>query len=187
MSLTPEQILYLQERIDETRVPSIHVANGICVGAATISVVLRFLARRSGGANLGKDDYCLFVAYVRSRGSKKPPPGPRKHSMLTVRIGLVCGFRRCARRCHTLWRRTPCHPHHRLQNLCDSKLYRPIYQNRADRIKVNLIQASFYVFGMACVKCSSKLSTTPLSCPDPYIGQQGFQRVDALLHKGLRS
>ncbi|KAI0386307.1 hypothetical protein F5Y04DRAFT_289982 [Hypomontagnella monticulosa] len=64
VALTPEQIKYLEDRIDETRVPTIHICNGIFVGAATISVVLRFLSRRLGHLGLGKDDYCLFIAYV---------------------------------------------------------------------------------------------------------------------------
>lgn len=65
-AFTPEQIQWLQDHADDTLVPSIHIANGICVAAATISVVLRYFARRSGGANLGRDDYCLFLAYVSS-------------------------------------------------------------------------------------------------------------------------
>lgn len=61
---TPEQIQWLQDHSSETRVPSIHISNGICVAVATIAVVLRFLARRLGRNGLGKDDICLFVAYV---------------------------------------------------------------------------------------------------------------------------
>ncbi|RYP66357.1 hypothetical protein DL771_007863 [Monosporascus sp. 5C6A] len=34
-AFTPEQIKYPQDHIDETRVPSIHTSNGICIGAAT--------------------------------------------------------------------------------------------------------------------------------------------------------
>ncbi|RYP61826.1 hypothetical protein DL771_009992 [Monosporascus sp. 5C6A] len=63
-AFTPEQIKYLQDHIDETRVPSIHISNGICIGAATIAVILRFFARRLGRSGLGTDDYCLFLAYV---------------------------------------------------------------------------------------------------------------------------
>lgn len=62
--MTPDQLQYLQERVDETRVPAIHVSNGICIAAATISVVLRFFARRLSRSGFGKDDYCLFLAYV---------------------------------------------------------------------------------------------------------------------------
>ncbi|KAI1779058.1 hypothetical protein F4818DRAFT_238049 [Hypoxylon cercidicola] len=61
---TAEQIQYMQDHIEETRVPGIHISNGICIGAATISVILRFFARRTGGLGLGKDDYCLFLGYV---------------------------------------------------------------------------------------------------------------------------
>lgn len=63
-AFTPEQLQYLQDHAGDTLVPSIHIANGICVAAATISVILRYLARRTLGASLGRDDYCLFVAYV---------------------------------------------------------------------------------------------------------------------------
>lgn len=62
---TADQILWMQEHIDETRVPGIHISNGICLAASTISVILRFISRRTGGFGLGKDDYCLFVGYVR--------------------------------------------------------------------------------------------------------------------------
>ncbi|OTA93718.1 hypothetical protein M434DRAFT_395395 [Hypoxylon sp. CO27-5] len=61
---TTEQIRYMQEHINETRVPGIHISNGICIGAATLSVVLRFFSRRVGRLGLGKDDYCLFLGYV---------------------------------------------------------------------------------------------------------------------------
>ncbi|KAI2471799.1 hypothetical protein F4781DRAFT_420450 [Annulohypoxylon bovei var. microspora] len=63
-AFTPEQIEYVQDHAGETRVPSIHISNGIRIGAATIAVILRFFARRVGRTGLGKDDYCLFVAYV---------------------------------------------------------------------------------------------------------------------------
>ncbi|KAI1384251.1 uncharacterized protein F4822DRAFT_434190 [Hypoxylon trugodes] len=63
-AFTPEQIQYLEEHIDETLVPSIFISNGICLGAATISVVLRFFSRRLSGSGLDKDDYCLFLSYV---------------------------------------------------------------------------------------------------------------------------
>lgn len=63
---TPEQIRYLEDHADDTLVPSIHIANGICVFATTISVILRYMARRAGGAELGRDDYCVFLAYVSS-------------------------------------------------------------------------------------------------------------------------
>jgi hypothetical protein len=61
---TPEQIQYMQEHIGDTLVPSMHISNGIMVGAATISVIMRFMARRISGSGIGKDDICLFVAYV---------------------------------------------------------------------------------------------------------------------------
>ncbi|KAI1857173.1 hypothetical protein JX265_011374 [Neoarthrinium moseri] len=61
---TPEQLQWLQDHIDETEVPSTHISNAVCLTAATASVILRFIARRSGKANLGTDDYCLFFAYI---------------------------------------------------------------------------------------------------------------------------
>ncbi|KAI1144247.1 hypothetical protein F5Y05DRAFT_364115 [Hypoxylon sp. FL0543] len=61
---TEEQIQYMKEHIDDTRVPAIHISNGICIGAATLSVALRFFSRRVGRLGLGKDDYCLFLGYV---------------------------------------------------------------------------------------------------------------------------
>ncbi|THV46088.1 hypothetical protein BGAL_0418g00100 [Botrytis galanthina] len=60
---TPEQIQYMQEHINDTLVPSMHISNGIMVGAATVSVVMRFMARRMSASGIGKDDICLFVAY----------------------------------------------------------------------------------------------------------------------------
>ncbi|KAI7786484.1 hypothetical protein LA080_003728 [Diaporthe eres] len=114
-AFTPEQIQYLQDHADDTLVPSIHIANGICVAAATISVILRYLARRSLGTSLGRDDYCLFIAYVlyvafaASLGTATRY-GEGRH------VNLVTDFRTYA--------------------------------------IVNLLQASFYVFGMAFVKCS---------------------------------
>ncbi|TEY44415.1 hypothetical protein BOTCAL_0351g00120 [Botryotinia calthae] len=61
---TPEQIQYMQEHIDDTLVPSMHISNGIMAGVATISVVMRFMARRMNASGIGKDDICLFVAYM---------------------------------------------------------------------------------------------------------------------------
>lgn len=61
---TPEQIQYMQEHINDTLVPSMHISNGIMVGAATVSVAMRFMARRMSASGIGKDDICLFVAYV---------------------------------------------------------------------------------------------------------------------------
>ncbi|RYP72061.1 hypothetical protein DL770_008018 [Monosporascus sp. CRB-9-2] len=114
-AFTPEQIKYLQDHIDETRVPSIHISNGICIGAATIAVILRFFARRLGRSGLGKDDYCLFLAYVlyvcyAAAFSVMTRYGIGRHVILVTnfRAFTICSF----------------------------------------------IMVSFYVFGMACVKCS---------------------------------
>ncbi|KAI1370789.1 hypothetical protein F4677DRAFT_437502 [Hypoxylon crocopeplum] len=61
---TPEQIKYMQDNIDESLVPAVNISSGVLIGAATIAVVLRFLARRMAGAGLGRDDYCLSLAYI---------------------------------------------------------------------------------------------------------------------------
>lgn len=61
---TAEQMQWMQDNIEDTRVPGIHISNGICLAATTISLVLRFISRRTGGRGLGRDDYCLFLGYV---------------------------------------------------------------------------------------------------------------------------
>lgn len=60
----PEQIQYMQAHIGESLVPSIFISSGICVGASSLCVVLRYFARRSSIGGLGKDDYAVFAAYI---------------------------------------------------------------------------------------------------------------------------
>ncbi|KAK0636281.1 hypothetical protein B0T17DRAFT_74978 [Bombardia bombarda] len=50
--------------IDDDLWSAVHISSGICIAAATISVILRFFARRRTPHGLGKDDYCLFAGYV---------------------------------------------------------------------------------------------------------------------------
>ncbi|KAI1325108.1 hypothetical protein F5Y16DRAFT_423327 [Xylariaceae sp. FL0255] len=66
MSIPPtaQQIQYMQEHINETRVPSIHISNAICLGATTISLALRFAARHYGRSGVGKDDYSILLTYL---------------------------------------------------------------------------------------------------------------------------
>ncbi|KAI1737807.1 hypothetical protein F4680DRAFT_460329 [Xylaria scruposa] len=60
---TKEQIQYMQAHIDDSLAPSIHISNGILIGAASISVILRYVARRQSTGGLGKDDFMLFFSF----------------------------------------------------------------------------------------------------------------------------
>lgn len=105
-AFTPEQIKYLQDHIDETRVPSIHISNGICIGAATIAVVLRSFARRLGKTGLGKDDYCLFLAYVSLSSSISNDCPCAKHGIACLDLVRML---RCGIQCHDpVWDRSTC-------------------------------------------------------------------------------
>ena len=115
-AFTPEQLKYLQDHSSETRVPSIHISNGICVAAATIAVVLRFCARRLGRTGLGKDDYCLFLAYV-GLFQCRPSNGETECLALNVMssaLDLVRVLCDGIQRHDTVWHRPTCKPGHRL-------------------------------------------------------------------------
>jgi hypothetical protein len=55
----------MQEHIDESLVNSIHISSGICVVFVSISLVLRVVSRRCQAAGLKRDDYAIFVGFVR--------------------------------------------------------------------------------------------------------------------------
>lgn len=59
-----EQLQYMQAHVDDTMGPSIHISNGILIGAALISVVLRYAARLQSAGGLGQDDFMLFITFV---------------------------------------------------------------------------------------------------------------------------
>lgn len=66
MALNDAEIEYMEAHINDSKVPSIWISSFLCIAAATIAVVLRFVARRSTGNGLGKDDYSIFLGYVSS-------------------------------------------------------------------------------------------------------------------------
>ncbi|KAK4031578.1 hypothetical protein C8A01DRAFT_51390 [Parachaetomium inaequale] len=60
---TPEEIQYMEDHIDESLAPALHISAAVAMTAATVAVILRFLARRKTESGLGGDDYCLFLGY----------------------------------------------------------------------------------------------------------------------------
>lgn len=66
MALNDAEIEYMEAHINDSKVSSIWISSSLCIAAATIAVILRFIARRSTGNGLGKDDYSIFVGYVSS-------------------------------------------------------------------------------------------------------------------------
>ena len=60
----PEQIEYQIEHYKGTYAPEIHVSLSICLGLATVAVILRVVARRMSNASLRQDDHMIFFALV---------------------------------------------------------------------------------------------------------------------------
>ena len=69
MDPTPSELQYIQEHIEDTRVPAIIISSITCGVLTCIFVALRFLARWLNRAGFGKDDYCLVVGLVSLRPS----------------------------------------------------------------------------------------------------------------------
>lgn len=64
MALNDAEIEYMEAHINDSKVPSIWISSFLCIAAATIAVILRFIARKFNGNGLGKDDFSIFVGYV---------------------------------------------------------------------------------------------------------------------------
>lgn len=61
---TQAELAYMEEHIDDNKIPSIVVANVVCGLAAYSAVGVRLYARRLSGVKLGRDDYCIMAALV---------------------------------------------------------------------------------------------------------------------------
>lgn len=70
-SLSPSDILYQQSHINENKSAEIITACAICLTAAYLAVILRFVSRRLSKTSLEADDYTIIAALV---GSKPLPP-----------------------------------------------------------------------------------------------------------------
>lgn len=64
MSLTPEQLAYMEKHINDNKAVDIIVANIICAIAAYIAVGLRFWARHLARVHYGGDDWWIVGALV---------------------------------------------------------------------------------------------------------------------------
>ncbi|MCJ1237517.1 hypothetical protein MMC14_005503 [Varicellaria rhodocarpa] len=61
---TASDILFMEAHIRENKIPSIVTANVICIIAAYLAVVLRFISRRFVQAKLGPDDWWIVGALL---------------------------------------------------------------------------------------------------------------------------
>ena len=64
-SLSPSEVQYQQEHIHEDKAANIIAACGICITAAYLAVILRFVSRRLSKTSLQSDDYTIVIALVR--------------------------------------------------------------------------------------------------------------------------
>lgn len=70
-SLSPSDVLYQQAHINENKSAEIITACAICLTAAYLAVVLRFVSRRISKTSLEADDYTIIAALVRC--NLRPP------------------------------------------------------------------------------------------------------------------
>ncbi|KAL8825258.1 MAG: hypothetical protein Q9170_007866 [Blastenia crenularia] len=68
---SPAERQYQLEHIHDDQSPKIIIAFGICLSIATITVLLRFVARHLARAPLGGDDWTILVGLVRALGNSK--------------------------------------------------------------------------------------------------------------------
>ena len=66
-SLSPSDLSYQQSHIGEDRSVEIITASAICLSAAYVAVILRFVSRRLSKTILQGDDYTIVIALVRIR------------------------------------------------------------------------------------------------------------------------
>ena len=63
---TPAEIQYQRDHFTESQAHPVLVSCITCFTLAAVAVCLRVVSRRLVIANLGKDDYTIFAALVRS-------------------------------------------------------------------------------------------------------------------------
>jgi hypothetical protein len=68
MSLSPEQLFYQHEHIDDNVQPNIYAACFLCLPATFIAVALRFISRRMKVSGFGKDDLAVLLALLFTSG-----------------------------------------------------------------------------------------------------------------------
>ncbi|PVH91288.1 hypothetical protein DM02DRAFT_636221 [Periconia macrospinosa] len=68
MSLSPADLKYQQDHINDTLQPNIYAACFICLPAAFIAVGLRFLSRPMTASGFGKDDWTIVLALICTTG-----------------------------------------------------------------------------------------------------------------------
>ena len=66
--LTPEDIAYQKEHIQDDRSNDIIVSHTICIAIASVAVILRFISRRVGNLKVSWDDYMIVAAFVFALG-----------------------------------------------------------------------------------------------------------------------
>jgi len=88
MSLSPESIRYQEAHITDNSQPNLIISTAICLTAAYIAVILRFVSRRIGGVIFGKDDVAIIIALV-----WLSPACPWLSDLLTRTSFLDSGFR----------------------------------------------------------------------------------------------
>ncbi len=64
MSLSLDQIAYMQAHASDNKDTEIIIANAICITATLAAVLLRLWVRRLTDAGLGMDDWCIIVGWV---------------------------------------------------------------------------------------------------------------------------
>jgi hypothetical protein len=64
-TLSPEEIQYQMSHQNEDRAADIVVSISVMLAVAYVSVLLRVVARRMGGASLQADDWMIMVGLVR--------------------------------------------------------------------------------------------------------------------------
>jgi hypothetical protein len=142
------------EHIDESTVASIHISSGICVALTFISLVLRVISRRYTSAAFAKDDYCLFVGFVRLHST------PQLNQAKTIGfdkpqvfyVAYITGLgisTRYGQGRHVLLV-TNVRAFAIVSTRPASSQTRPLILTP----KNNIINMSLYVFGMVCVKFS---------------------------------
>jgi hypothetical protein len=72
-TLSPEEIQYQMSHQNEDRAADIVVSISVMLAVAYVSVLLRVVARRMGGAQLKADDWMIMVGLVRIFEGIRPP------------------------------------------------------------------------------------------------------------------
>ncbi|KAI4099961.1 MAG: hypothetical protein LQ345_007474, partial [Seirophora villosa] len=67
-SLSPSEILYQQAHAHEDKSPRIIAASAVCLVAAFLAVIFRFVSRRMIKTSLQADDYTTLAALVFTTG-----------------------------------------------------------------------------------------------------------------------